>query len=116
MVITPEPIESYSTMPPGFGRPWPAVDHADTKIVGGVNSPVREVERVRAKCMTEPRKGLYLYDLGQEMAGVPCIRFHGKAGEKVTIRYGEMLYPKLPEYGALARDDTDRELPGCGEH
>ena len=102
VVITPEPIESYSTMPPGFGRPWPAVDHTDTKIVGGVNSPVREVERVRAKRMTEPRKGLYLYDLGQEMAGVPSIRFHGKAGENVTIRYGEMLYPKLPEYGALA--------------
>lgn len=100
-VIEPVVIESYSTMPPGFGRSWPKVDHADTQIVGGVNAPVVEVCRLAAKSMTEPREGLYIYDLEQEIAGVPVIRLHGEAGTEVVIRYGEMLYPKLPEYGSL---------------
>ncbi len=100
-VIATEVIESYSTMPPGFGRPWPKVDHAGTRITGSVNAPVVEVCRLRAKSVAEPRKGLYVYDLGQEIAGVPRIRLRGEAGREVTIRYGEMLYPSLPEYGSL---------------
>lgn len=100
-VVTPVVIESYSTMSAGFGRPWPEVNHEGTKIVGGVNAPVVEVCRLTAKSMTEPRKGLYIYDMEQETAGVPSIRLHGAAGTEVVIRYGEMLYPKLPEYGNL---------------
>lgn len=99
--IQPVVIPEVATMPPGFGRAWPKVDHSQTKIVGGVNAPVVEVCRLTAKSMTEPRKGLYLYDLEQEIAGVPVIRFHGKEGTEVTIRYGEILYPELPEYGSL---------------
>lgn len=99
--IVPTVIDSYSTMPPGFGRAWPKVDHSNTKIVGGINAPVVEVCRLKAKSMTEPREGLYIYDLAQEIAGVPVLRLVGEAGTKVTIRYGEMLYPKLPEYGNL---------------
>lgn len=100
-VIVPDVIAEYSTMPPGFGRAWPRVDHSATEIVGGVNAPVVSVCRLCAKSMTEPRKGLYIYDLGQEIAGVPVITFHGKAGTEAVIRYGEMLYPDLPEYGSL---------------
>ncbi len=101
VVITPVPIDSYSTMPAGFGRAWPAVNQGETKITGSFQAPVVEVCRLTAKSMTEPRPGLFIYDLEQEMAGVPRIRLKGKAGTVVTIRYGEMLYPELPEYGNL---------------
>lgn len=100
-VIETDVIESSHTMPKGFGRAWPEVSHEGTQIVGGVNAPVVEVCRLTAKSMTEPRKGLYIYDMEQEIAGVPVIRLHGAAGTEVVIRYGEMLYPKLPEYGNL---------------
>lgn len=100
VVIQPPKIEGYESMP-GFGSPWPTVDHSGTKIVGGVNAPVYEVCTLTAKSVTNPREGLYIYDLEQEIAGVPRIRFHGAAGTKVTIRYGEILYPKLEEYGNL---------------
>lgn len=99
--IVPDAIESYRTMPPGFGRDWPAVDHSNTKFIGGMNSPVYEVCRLKAVSVTSPREGLYIYDLGQEIAGAPCIRFHGERGEKAVIRYGEMLYPDLPAYSGL---------------
>ena len=101
VVIAPVPIESYSTMPAGFGRAWPAVNQGETEITGSFQAPVREVCRLSAKSVTEPRQGLFIYDLEQEIAGVPHIRLRGKAGTVVTIRYGEMLYPELPEYGNL---------------
>lgn len=94
-------IEASHTLRPGFGRPWPKVDHSQMKLAGGINAPVREVCVLSARSVSEPRKGLYIYDLGQEMAGVPRIRFCGKAGEVATVRYAEMLYPELPEYGSL---------------
>lgn len=99
--IEPERIESYSIMPKGFGREWPTVDHSRTRITGSYQAPVVEVCRRSAVSMTEPREGLFLYDLGQEMAGVPSIRLRGETGTEATIRYGEMLYPQLEEYGTL---------------
>lgn len=94
-------IEESFTLRPGFGRPWPKVDHSHVKLVGGINAPVREVCALAAQSVSSPRPGLYIYDLGQEIAGVPRICFHGKAGEVATIRFGEMLYPELSEYGKL---------------
>ena len=32
---------------------------------------------------------------------MPVLKFKGKAGQKITIRYGEVLYPDLPEYKGL---------------
>ena len=99
--IIPPAIESHRTMPVGFGREWPAVDHSKMALIGGMNSPVHEVQRTSAKSVSSPREGLYIYDLEQEIAGVPCIRFHGECGETAVIRYGEILYPDLPEYKGL---------------
>ena len=99
--VIPTAIPAHRTFPGGFGREWPAVDHENTQIVGGIHAPVVEVKRLHAISMTQPRQGLFIYDLGQEMAGIPVIRLHGEEGTLVTIRYGEMLYPELPEYGNL---------------
>lgn len=41
----------------------------------------------------EFQKGVWIYDLGQEFAGVAEFRFQGAAGTKVQIRYGEMVHP-----------------------
>ena len=50
--------------------------------------------------MKEVRKGVYVYNMGQNIVGVPKITISkGKAGEKITLRYGEVLYPDLKESG-----------------
>ncbi len=72
-----------------------------------------------AKAMSELRPGVYIYDMGQNLAGVPEITLQGTAGQKVTLRYAEMLYPDMEEYkahrgmlmlenirGALAQDQV----------
>ena len=99
VIVTPVPIAEFATMPKGFGRTWPAVNEGEPELAGGYDAPVQIVETRTAQTCTQPEEGVYLYDLEQEMAGVPRIRFHEKAGTKVILRYAEVLYPDMPEYG-----------------
>lgn len=68
-------------------------------LEGAYDVPVYVVERRRAKSRREVEPGTWIYDLEQEMAGVPRITFHEKAGTKIIVRYAEMLYPDMPRYG-----------------
>lgn len=98
-VDTVTKIEESSVFPPGFGRAWPAVHEQEPVLEGGYDAPVYVVERRTAASWKKLGEGIYLYDLEQEMAGVPRITFHEKPGTEIVLRYGEMLYPALPEYG-----------------
>lgn len=100
-IIHPVPIKGFSELPREFGTTWPDLNEQEPALTGNYQAPVKEYCRIKAKSMTEPRKGLYIYDLGQEIAGVPVLTFHEKAGTVITIRYGEMLYPVLEEYGDM---------------
>ncbi len=52
-----------------------------------------------AQNVKEIRPGVYVYDMGQNMAGVPRIKMHGlHRGQTLKFRYAEVLYPDLPEY------------------
>lgn len=61
-----------------------------------VGSAVRSREILSAASVSEPRPGIFVYDMGQNMVGVPSIKFKGKEGQTVTIRYGEMIFPEIP--------------------
>lgn len=64
---------------------------------------VLPVDTIAAVSFSEPRKGVYVYDMGQNMAGVPYIRFSGlKPGQEVMVRHGEVLYPDMPQYSQHA--------------
>lgn len=65
----------------------------DIKITSYVGQPVRMEQVLTAKSVTEPLKGTYIYDMGQNMVGVPHITIKGKVGQKITFQYGEMKYP-----------------------
>lgn len=117
--IRPVPMERIGE-PGAFS--WPALNTQEPEITGNYNAPVKEVEILTAKAMTEPAKGVYIYDLGQEIAGVPLVKLRGRKGQKVTIRYAEMLYPFLEEYGRLAgrmlqvnlREASNTDIYICG--
>ncbi|MFV0402237.1 MAG: family 78 glycoside hydrolase catalytic domain [Oscillospiraceae bacterium] len=80
---------------------WPAPNHTRPEIVAHIGEPVREIARIRAQSRTEVGPGVFVYDMGQNMAGVPRILLRGEKGQAVTLRYGEILYPHLPEYDGL---------------
>ena len=68
------------------------------KIQYYIGSPVRSQEVLKAVAVSEPRPGVFVYDMGQNMVGVPRIRLNGERGREITFRYGEMIYPtEVPE-------------------
>lgn len=75
------------------------MDYSGLQITAQYGPTVKAVESVTAKSMDEVRHGVYVYDLGQNVAGVPSIRLNGlMPGTKVTLRYSEVKYPDMPEY------------------
>lgn len=106
IVYAPVPIGAVDV---GFGRIWPAVNEKEPLLIGGYDAPVSVVEERIAESRTRLREDVWLYDFGQEMAGVPEIVFHEEKGTKILIQYGEMLYPNLPVYagnvGKLMREN-----------
>lgn len=58
-------------------------------------------DTLTAVSVVEPRKGVFIYDFGQNFAGVPLLRLSGqKRGTEVAMRYAEVLYPDMERYGA----------------
>lgn len=52
-----------------------------------------------AQSVSEVRPGVFVYDMGQNFAGIPSIELNGlEEGRQLRFRYSEVLYPALPEY------------------
>lgn len=55
--------------------------------------PVRVVQELEVDKITEVEDGKYIFDLGQNFAGVVQLNVQGIEGDTIVLRYGEMLYP-----------------------
>lgn len=73
-----------------FERPAPTV-----QIQAYVGLPIRSNIILPAVSVSEPVKGTFVYDFGQNVVGVPRLEgIKGREGQVVTLRYGEMVYPE----------------------
>ncbi|TWU37182.1 alpha-L-rhamnosidase [Novipirellula artificiosorum] len=54
---------------------------------------VRVIEEIPAVEVIEREPGVFMVNLGQNFAGAIRLKVKGKAGQRIKIRYGEMLYP-----------------------
>ena len=86
-----------------------AVDETKLKVEAQPSEPARELEVLPVRAVTEPQPHVYVFDLGQNMVGWARLHLKGKSGQKVTVRYGEMLDPDGMVYtsnlrGAIATD------------
>lgn len=64
-------------------------------------SIVKELDVQEALGESKEGTGSYIYDMGENVIGVPRITIpadYVEPGSTVTIRYAEILYPDLPEY------------------
>ena len=53
--------------------------------------PIRVERTLAAVALTQPKPGVYVYDFGQNQAGVERVRVEGPAGTKVRLRFAEIL-------------------------
>ncbi len=92
---------------PGFNdTAWqPATLFAPPKadLTGCRSRPVRLQEEIPVQVQTEPRFGVHVFDLGQNMVGWARIKVRAPAGRQVTIRYAEMLHADGTLYTANLR-------------
>jgi alpha-L-rhamnosidase len=97
--------ESYDARleQPGWDKPgfkdaaWGAVEVADERsdrrLVADCTDPVRVTQELKPLKVTEPKPGVFVFDLGQNMVGWARLRVRGEAGTAVTLRFAEMLNP-----------------------
>lgn len=83
-----------------FGQTAPRTDDYDHwQLVPQEDPSPRVFSTLTAAGVTEVRPGVFVYDMGQNMAGVPSITLRGlKEGQQLRFRYAEVLYPDLPDY------------------
>ncbi|MDH6305286.1 alpha-L-rhamnosidase [Parabacteroides sp. PF5-5] len=68
---------------------------ANVKIQAYVGNPVQNNITLTAQSVVEALPGVYVYDMGQNMVGVPRLSMKGKNGQEIMIRFGEMNYPDI---------------------
>ncbi len=82
------------------GAPGTPFTFDKLSLVGHIGENAGVFRTLAAKSVKEVRPGVFVYDLGQNIVGVPRITLaDGRAGKKVTLRFSEMLYPDLKESG-----------------
>ena len=75
-------------------------DFKNSHLSGQIGNNAGIFKVIPAKSVKEVRKGVFVYNMGQNIVGVPRITIaNGKAGKKITLRFSEMLYPDLKESG-----------------
>lgn len=55
--------------------------------------PIRETQTLAPKTVANPQLGVYIFDFGQNMVGWARLRVSGNKGDKVRLRFGEVLKP-----------------------
>ena len=83
----------------GWGN-GPAVDdYSHFRLIAQYGQTISKNRTIRAQAVKRTMPKSFIYDMGQNMVGVPQIKFSGLTpGTKIRFRYAEILYPELPEY------------------
>lgn len=82
--------------------------------------PIRVTRTVKAVKVTEPKPGVFIFDLGQNFAGWARLKVKGEAGTRVKMRYGELLYKNgmlnamTSVCGQIKRGGPDYRYDGVG--
>jgi alpha-L-rhamnosidase len=88
---------------PGWNKPgftdsaWKTAaiypDKADRAIEVYPGEPVQVFQELKARTVTPKPGGRYLFDLGQNFAGVVRLTVKGNKGDTIKLKYGEVLFP-----------------------
>src|ERR1019366_2570198 len=68
-----------------------------------IGEPMRVLETIHPMAITNPKRGVYIYYFGQNMAGWCRLKVSGPAGTVVKLRHAEELLPDGTIYTANLR-------------
>ena len=82
---------------PGFAdKAWKKVESAAGPkgvLSAQMMPPIRIMDTLVPLKMTNPRPGIYVFDMGQNASGWARLRVAGPRGAKIKMRFAELLYP-----------------------
>jgi len=73
--------------------PATVADKIEGKLQAYPGVTVQKILQINPKKRTEPAKGVYVFDMGQNFAGWVRLKVQGQAGTKVVLRFAEILNP-----------------------
>ncbi|MFI4933479.1 MAG: family 78 glycoside hydrolase catalytic domain [Caulobacterales bacterium] len=106
---------------PGFDvsvwRPARLAEAPPSQLAAHAGPPIRVTETLKAKTVAEPRPGVFLYDFGQNFAGICRLRVKGQPGDRVQLRFAEILGPdgEVDQSNLRAAAATDVYILGGDE-
>ena len=68
-------------------------DKVDRALQIYPGDPVQIYTELKPKSVVERPEGKYIFNLGQNFAGNVRLKVKGKSGDKIVLRYGEVLFP-----------------------
>jgi alpha-L-rhamnosidase len=68
-------------------------DKIDREIEIYPSNPLQIFTELKAKSVNTKPNGKYIFDLGQNFAGIVRLKIKGKAGDQIVLKYGEVLFP-----------------------
>jgi alpha-L-rhamnosidase len=74
------------------------------KLESSPNVTVKVQQEIKPVKMSQPKPGVYIFDLGQNIAGWARISAKGPAGTKIVMRFAGMLNPDRTLYTEYLRD------------
>ena len=69
------------------------VKPASPVLSAQIGEPIRVMDTLHPIAMTNPKPGVYIFDLGQNIAGWCRLKVSGSRGAVVKLRHGEILQP-----------------------
>lgn len=79
-----------------------------TALTGRGGPGVQPVDTLTPRAVTQPTPGVYVFDLGVNVAGWQHLKVRGPAGTKVTMRPAELLHPDgTIDYGSTGNPIYD---------
>ncbi len=93
-------------------RLW-RVQQPAVKLSAMPASPVKIIHKYKPRKITEPEKGVYVVDFGQNISGFVSITVREKSGRKITIKHGEMLNSDGTVYRENLRGDYAVDIYYC---
>jgi alpha-L-rhamnosidase len=88
-------LETPGWSSPAFGaegwRPVRVLGAPAASFTPNVMPPVRVTQRIRPVTLTEPKPGVFVFDMGQNFAGWVRLRAAGARGTRVVLRHSELL-------------------------
>ena len=67
-------------------------DSTTARLVAQQGPPIRVTDTLSPVNITEPIRGIYIADFGQNIAGRAQITIKGKKGDSIILRYAELLH------------------------